>query len=156
MPVLCSCPYGAARKPHLLHARPVSLSVWRGARRARGAPRDITRGAGKSKGLGQGGTAEPGSAEPGIVYLRTLDCLQQGNKKVGGKIKTWDECNGSSARLGVRGRARVRVLESEVEDGFESKFEFEFESSRSSSSCRVRVRVRGPEFELPRSSSRLS
>ena len=103
------------------------------ARRARGARRDITRGAGKSKGLGQGGTAEPGSAEPGIVYLRTLDCLQQGNKKVGGETKTWDECNGSSARLGVRGRARVRVLESEVEDGFESKFEFEFESSRSSS-----------------------
>ena len=125
---------------------------------ARGARRDITRGAGKSKGLGQGGTAEPGSAEPGIVYLRTLDCLQQGNKKVGGETKTWDECNGSSARLGVRGRARVRVLESEVEDGFESKFEFEFESSRSSSSssCRVRVRVRGPEFELPSSSSRLS
>ena len=77
--------------------RPVSLSVWRGAqtppsscpscvlvrmaRRARrGARRDITRGAGKSKGLGQGGTAEPGSAEPGIHYLRTLDCLQQGKK----------------------------------------------------------------------------
>ena len=47
---------------------------------ARGARRDITRGAGKSKGLGQGGTAEPGSVEPGIRYLRTLDCLQQGKK----------------------------------------------------------------------------
>ena len=42
--------------------------------------RDITRGAGKAKGLGQGGTAEPSSAEPGIHYLRTLGCRQQGNK----------------------------------------------------------------------------
>ena len=130
--------------------RPVSLSVWRGARQ------DITRGAGEAEGLGQGGTAEPGSAEPGIVYLRTLDCLQQGNKKVGGETKTWDECNGSSARLGVRGRARVRVLESEVEDGFESKLEFEFESSRSSSSSspssslslRVRTRARVGALEI--------
>ena len=63
------------------------------------------------------------------------------NKKVGGETKTWDECNGSSARLGVRGRARERVLESEVEDGFESKFEFEFESSRSSSSSSSRSTV---------------
>ena len=61
MPVLCPSPYGTA--PYGTAAR-----------------RDITRGAGKSKGLGQGETAEPGSAEPGIFYLRTLDCLQQGNK----------------------------------------------------------------------------
>ena len=64
MPVLCPSPYGTA-----------PYGTARGARR--GARRDITRGAGKSKGLGQGGTAEPVSAEPVILYLRTLDCLQQ-------------------------------------------------------------------------------
>ena len=48
-------------------------------RAARRGARDITRGARKSRVLGQGGTAEPGSAEPGIHPMRTLDCLQQGN-----------------------------------------------------------------------------
>ena len=112
------------------------------ARRARRAPRYHSRG----------------RKIEGVVAGRDRRAGFRRNEKVGGETKTWDECNGSSARLGVRGRARVRVLESEVEDGFESKFEFEFESSRSSSSssCRVRVRVRGPEFELPSSSSRLS
>ena len=77
------------QEQRLGRGRAVEMGSAAGCRRAaRGAARrgarDITRGARKSRVLGQGGTAEPGSAEPGIHDLRTLVCLQQGNDLHGG------------------------------------------------------------------------